>query len=191
MATAYGRLRAAETSRGSRALLPREDLANHPHGGRRAPRRDLACRSMPATDQSPAPFLDRITDAVLAHKRLVVLAWVVLTLVGMAMSGSAVNALDQKFSVPGREGWDTNVEIVHKYGNGGDQLPLLTVVKLPQGTSPDQPAVRGDLQRMEREMKAAVPGARVAGFGSTGDAAFNSADDQLTFAYAFLKPSGG
>jgi putative drug exporter of the RND superfamily len=144
---------------------------------------------MLATDRSPAPFLDRLTGAVLAHKRLVVLAWVALTLIGIATSSAAVNALDQKFSVPGREGWDTNVEIVDKYGNGGDQLPLLTVVKLPRGTSPDQPAVRSDLRRMEREMQAAVPGARVAGFGSTGDAAFNSDNGRVTFAYAFPKPS--
>ncbi len=129
--------------------------------------------------------MDQLTRTVLAHKKLVVLAWVVLTLIGLAMSGAAVSALDQRFSVPGREGWDTNVEIVEKYGNGGDQLPLLTVVELPQGAG----TVRDDLRRMEREMQAAVPGARVAGFGSTGDAAFNSDDGRVTFAYAFPEPS--
>jgi len=153
-------------------------------------RDETYCRpSMDATRQSSGTLLDRVTRTVLAHKKLVVLGWVVLTMIGLATSSAAVNALDQRFSVPGREGWDTNVEIVHKYGNGGDALPLLTVVHLPQGASTDGPNVRHDLRRMERQMRGAVPGARVAGFGSTGDAAFNSDDGRVTFAYAFLPPS--
>jgi RND superfamily putative drug exporter len=134
--------------------------------------------------------MEPLTRIVLAHKKLIVLAWVVLTLIGLATSGAAINSLDQRFSVPGREGWDTNVEIVEKYGNGGDALPLLTVVELPQRASADQPEVRDDLRRMEHAMQATVPGARVAGFGSTGDAAFNSANGRVSFAYAFLPPSG-
>jgi putative drug exporter of the RND superfamily len=144
---------------------------------------------MDTARQPSGTFIERLTRTVLAHKKLVVLAWVVLTLTGIAMSSSAIDALDQRFSVPGREGWDTNVEIVDRYGNGGDQLPLLAVVELPQGANTDQPQVRDDLQRMEREMQAAVPGARIAGFGSTGDAAFNSDDGRVTFAYAFPEQS--
>jgi len=145
---------------------------------------------MDAIHHSSGALVDRLTRAVLAHKKIVVLVWVVLTAVGFAMSGKATDALDQGFSVPGREGWDTNVEITEKYGNGGDQLPLLTVVELPPGVSADQPEVRDGLRRMEREMKAAVPDARIAGFGSTGDAAFNSGDGRVSFAYAFLPASG-
>jgi RND superfamily putative drug exporter len=138
--------------------------------------------------QSSWTLMDRLADFVLAHKTLVVLAWIALTVVGLATSGAAIKALDQRFSVPGREGWDANVEIVQKYGNGGDQVPLLAVVKLPQGASADQPRVRRDLRKMEREMQRAVPGARVAGFGSTGNAAFTSEDRRVAFAYAFLPP---
>lgn len=129
--------------------------------------------------------MDRVTRLVLAHKKIVTLFWVVLTLLGIAMSGSAGDAFTQQFSVPGREGWETNVEILEKYGNGGDQLPLLAVVELPEGASIDDPQVREDLQHMESEMQAAIPESRIAGFGSTGDAAFNSEDGRITFAYAF------
>ena len=52
-----------------------------------------------------------LTRWVLAHKRIVVIFWVVLTLVGMASAGSATKALKQKFSVPGKEGWVTNQQI--------------------------------------------------------------------------------
>ena len=43
-----------------------------------------------------------ITLFVLAHKRLVALFWVVLTVVGIATVNSATKAMDQHFSVPDR-----------------------------------------------------------------------------------------
>ena len=49
-------------------------------------------------------LMDRITRWVLAHKRVVVGFWLVVTLVGIASAGSATKALKQKFSVPGKEG---------------------------------------------------------------------------------------
>ena len=42
-----------------------------------------------------------ITRWVLAHKRLVVVFWVIVTIVGVASASSATKALKQKFSVPG------------------------------------------------------------------------------------------
>ena len=94
-----------------------------------------------------------LTDFVLRHKRLVALAWVVLTLVGMAAAGPASEALDQKFSVPGREGWDTSQEILKVYGTGGETLPLVPVVKLPEGKTVDSPGVRAQLLKIEATAK--------------------------------------
>ena len=77
-----------------------------------------------------------LTRWVLAHKRLVVAFWVVLTLVGGAAAGPASKALKQKFSVPGKEGWQTNQQIAHLYkGTGDNSAPLVPVVQLPAGTS--------------------------------------------------------
>ena len=53
--------------------------------------------------------MSAITRWVLAHKRIVTLFWIALTVVGIASANSATKALDQKFSVPGKEGWETNV----------------------------------------------------------------------------------
>ena len=73
-----------------------------------------------------------LTRWVLAHKRIVVAFWVVLTLVGIASAGSSTKALKQKFSVPGKEGWVTNEQIAHDFHNtGGDTSPLVPVVTLP------------------------------------------------------------
>src|SRR3712207_2753427 len=130
-------------------------------------------------------MMQQLTRRVLRHKRLVVIGWVLLTLVGMGAAGPASEALDQRFSVPGREGWDTSQEIANTYGNGGESLPFLPVVVLPQGTTVDSPGVREELAQLEETAKQAVPDSRVAGFGTTGDEAFASEDGRTAFVYVF------
>jgi RND superfamily putative drug exporter len=127
--------------------------------------------------------MKKLTRHVLAHKRIVAVAWLLATLVGMAAAGPASEALDQRFSVPGREGGEASQEILALYGNGGETLPLIPVVQLPAGTSAAD--VREELRGIEDTARKAVPGARVAGFGSTGDRAFTSKDGRVAFVYAF------
>jgi len=130
-----------------------------------------------------------ITRWVLAHKRMVVLFWVVVTLVGVASANSATKALKQKFSVPGKEGWVTNQQIERQFnGTGGDHAPLLPVVTLAAGRSMDSPGVRGDLGAVEARMARLLPGSRIAGFASTGSKAFVSADRRTTFIVAYPPP---
>jgi RND superfamily putative drug exporter len=130
-------------------------------------------------------MMQQLTRRVLRHKRLVVAAWIALTLIGMAAAGPASEALDQRFSVPGREGWDASQEILAIYGNGGETLPFVPVVTLPEGTTASSPEVRSKLRELERVGREAVPGSRVAGYGSTGDEAFLSEDGRTAFAYVF------
>ena len=130
-------------------------------------------------------MLQRLTRSVLRHKRLVAVSWILLTLVGMAAAGPASKALDQRFSVPDREGWETSQEILRTYGNGGEALPLVPVVKLPEGRTASSPGVRSELREVEEAARKAVPGSRVAGFGSTGDPMFTSRDEGTAFAYVF------
>jgi putative drug exporter of the RND superfamily len=140
-------------------------------------------------------MMQRLTRSVLQHKRAVAISWLVLTLVGIVAAGPASSALDQRFSVPGREGWDASVEIEKVYGNGGETLPLMPVVTLPKGTTVDSPGVRDQLTKIEDTAHKAVPRSRVAGFGSTGDKAFVSKDGRTTFVYVFAPrtddPFGG
>jgi RND superfamily putative drug exporter len=128
-----------------------------------------------------------ITRWVLAHKRIVVAFWVILTLVGMGVSGPASKALKQKFSVPGKEGWETNQQIAHLYkGTGDNSAPLVPVVSLPAGTTVS--AARPDLAKLEQTMAKTLPGSRVAGFGSTGSKSFLSKDGRTVFAVAYPPP---
>jgi putative drug exporter of the RND superfamily len=130
-----------------------------------------------------------LTRWVLAHKRIVVVFWVVLTLVGVASAGSATKALKQKFSVPGKEGWVTNQQIAHDFhGTGGNSSPLLPVVTLPAGQSVDSPGVRAGLRSVEARLEHTLPGSRVASYASTGSRTFVSKDGRTTFILAYPRP---
>ncbi len=133
--------------------------------------------------------MSSLTRWVLAHKRIVVLTWVVLTIAGIAAAGPATDALDPEFSVPNKEGWETNVAIAKRYhGTGGDTAPLVPVVKLPQGTRADSASVRADLEKVDRALERALPNSRLASYASTGDKTFVSDDGRTTFAVIYPQP---
>ena len=133
--------------------------------------------------------MSALTRWVLAHKKTVVAAWVALTIAGMMAAGPASDALDPEFSVPDKEGWETNVAIAEQYGGtGGDSAPLLPVVTLPEGESIDSAAVRGELEELDGQLREAVPGARIASYATTGDEAFVSDDGRTTYALIYPQP---
>ena len=133
--------------------------------------------------------MSSLTRWVLAHKKIVVISWILLTIAGIAAAGPASRALNQKFSVPNKEGWETNQAIAAKYnGTGGDTSPLLPVVTLPAGESVDSPQVKGDLTKLDDTLSKTLPGSRVASYASTGDRAFVSKDGHTTFAIVYPKP---
>jgi putative drug exporter of the RND superfamily len=130
-----------------------------------------------------------ITRWVLAHKRIVVLFWVALTVVGIATVSSATKAMDQKFSVPGKEGWETNVAIAeHFHGTGGDVAPIVPVVTLPAGKTVNSPGVDSQLQQVDKRLAQALPDARIASYASTGNRTFVSPDGRTTFAIVYPRP---
>ena len=133
--------------------------------------------------------MSSLTRWVLAHKRIVVVAWLFLTIAGMAASGPASDALKPEFSVPNKEGWETNVDIAKRYqGTGGDTAPLVPVVTLPPGQTADSPGVKADLARVDAGLREALPKSRIASYASTGDKAFVSKDGRTTFALVYPQP---
>jgi putative drug exporter of the RND superfamily len=128
------------------------------------------------------------TRWVLAHKRLVTIAWVLVTLVGIATVGSSTGAFSKKFSVPGREGFTTNDQIVRIYHQGGRYPPLVPVISLPAGQSVNSPAVRAGLVEVEARLHQALPAVRTASFASTGSRALVSANGRTTFVLAYPRP---
>jgi putative drug exporter of the RND superfamily len=135
--------------------------------------------------------LTALTAWVLAHKRLVVVFWIGVTVAAFAALGPSGNSLSQQFDLPGREGFETNKQLADIYGNGGDSAPVVPVVQLPEGTTVDSPGVREELAAAVARIEAALPEARTASYASTGDRAFVSDDGRTTFALVYIPAVGG
>src|ERR671911_652633 len=148
-----------------------------------------ASRSSLRRNRAGRYSVSSLTRWVLAHTRTVVISWLVLTIAGIAVAGPAADALTPGYSVPGKEGWETNEAIAARYGaTGGDTPPLVPVVTLPEGMTVDTEGVRGELAVIDDRLRRAVPGARIASFASTGDRTFVSEDGRTIFALAYPPP---
>ena len=93
-------------------------------------------------------------------------------------------------ALPGRPGYETNQEILRRYGDGGAADPLVLTVTLPAGTTVDTPGVRDELAAAVD--RAAAHGRRRRGtvsYPGTGDRGLVSADGRTTF--ALLYPPAG
>jgi RND superfamily putative drug exporter len=132
-----------------------------------------------------------LTGFVLRHKRLVVGLWLVVWVAAVVALGPAGNALSDEFSIPGREGFETNKELAAIYGAGGDVAPIVPVVTLPTGTTVDSPGVADELDAALARIESALPGSFSASYGSTGDRAFVSDDGRTTFALVYIPFEGG
>ena len=130
--------------------------------------------------------LATLTRWVLRHKRVVAGTWILITIAAFGAVGPASDALTRDFPIPGREGFETNVEIASTYGSGGDVAPIVPVVTLPKGTTVDSPGVAGELDAALAEVQAALPDARIASYASTGDPAFVSEDRRTTYALVYV-----
>jgi putative drug exporter of the RND superfamily len=132
-----------------------------------------------------------LTRFVLRHRLAVATFWLVVTLVGIATVGRATSAFSQEYSVPGREGYETNAAISRTFGTGGDSAPLVAVVSLPRGVSVSSPSAERGIAGVADRIRAAAPGARIASYASTGSRAFVSRDGRTTFVLAYPRPTPG
>src|SRR3954451_19857974 len=126
-------------------------------------------------------WLPSLPRWVLVHKRLVAVGWLALTLVGFYGAAKVTDALNQNFTMPDSASTITNERIVSRFDTGGATPPLVAVVTRPPGTTASVPAVRADLRALEQDLARAVPGARIASYGSTSEPAYVSDDGRTTF----------
>jgi RND superfamily putative drug exporter len=111
----------------------------------------------------------------------VVTGWVLLAVAGGLAATRSGGRLTFAFDLPGQPAYQTNTAIAQTFGSGGDEPPLVAVVRLPQGMTVRSPGVREQLASAFGKAAAALPGARTASWVSTGDRAFISADGRTTF----------
>src|SRR3954453_17675856 len=142
-------------------------------------------RTTPTPDQPvdrTGRWLASLTRWVLAHKRLVAVGWIALTLFGFYGAAKVTGALTEDFTMPDSASTVTNERIVSRFGSGGATPPLVADVTLARGTTASAQEVRADLRALEQDFARAVPGARIVSFGSTSQPAYVSDDGRTTFA---------
>ena len=133
-------------------------------------------------------MLVRLTQFALRHRRLVVGFWLLVTIAGIASAGRAFSSFSDEYSVPGRQGYETNAAITKRFGNGGNSPPIVAVLRLPQGVTVDAPAVERGLAVVEHKLERAVPHGRFGSYASTHDRSFVSHDGRTTFLLAYPEP---
>src|SRR4029079_12636789 len=74
-----------------------------------------------------------ITHLALRHRRLVALAWIILTGVGVLAVSSATSGLSHGFNTPGTAGYDANAHMLKRFGIDGNEQPTIAVLRLPAG----------------------------------------------------------
>ena len=111
-----------------------------------------------------------------------------LAIAGGLAAAQSGHRLSFAFDLPGQPACKTNTAIVQEFGSGGNNPPLVVVVRLPPGTTVNSAGIRSRLASVFGKAQAALPGARAASWTSTGDRAFVSADGRTTFQLLYPVP---
>src|SRR5450432_2573092 len=109
----------------------------------------------------------RIAESVLRHRKLVILAWAVLFVVGALSAGATSKRLVVDFSLPGQAGTEAANKIIHDFGNGGSTSPYLLSVTVPAGQTLN--GHEAEAARAFRAAQHARPGLRVIDEATSGD----------------------
>lgn len=72
--------------------------------------------------------MKNVTNVVLRHRLLVVLAWLAVAVAGAATASTTVDRLSFDFDLPGQAAYETNELIIDQFGGGGLNDPLLFVI---------------------------------------------------------------
>src|SRR5436190_5203390 len=135
---------------------------------------------MSTAPASPAPetmpTLARLTHVIVRRRKLVIGAWIVLTLFGAFSASQVSKRWFESFSIPGYSAYETNQRTLKTFGTG-EQAPLVAVFH-----------TSGDVTKQTRLQGAVAaaagvnPGSRVSSYWSTGSRAYVSKDGHTAFA---------
>jgi putative drug exporter of the RND superfamily len=141
--------------------------------------------SSPSLGTGPLPegAVARLARWVLAHRRVVAVAWLLAFLAGGFGASHVSKRLSFDFSLPGQPGWETARKITHLYGNGGDNPSSVLVVTVPAGETVN--GERAPIVRAFDRARSAVPRARIVDLGSSGDQRLIASDGRSTYAFLF------
>jgi putative drug exporter of the RND superfamily len=125
----------------------------------------------------------RLAELVLRHRLIVVAFWALVTVAGIAVTGTVNDRTTVNFSLPGQPGDTAANKIIAEFHNGGNTSPLLATITMPQGQT-----VTGHETEVAKAFaalgSAEVP-LRVVDEANTGDQAFRTSDDRTAYAMVF------
>jgi putative drug exporter of the RND superfamily len=129
--------------------------------------------------------MGRWAEFVLRHRRWVIGFWLLVIVVGAAISSTVSNRLTIDFSLPGQPGTETAAKIKQLFGNGGDTSPYVVTVTMPAGQR-----ITGHEPQVAQTFAAiteANPQLRVVDEANTSDRAFRTKDDRTAYALVFYR----
>jgi RND superfamily putative drug exporter len=123
-------------------------------------------------------------EFVLRHRKWIIGFWLLVIVVGGALSKTVNDRLTVDFSLPGQPGTDTAHKIEKLLGNGGETSPYLVTIT-PKGKS-----VTGNEAAIGKTFAALTDGVprqhlRVLDEANTGDKAFRTKNDRAAYAMVF------
>lgn len=122
-----------------------------------------------------------ITRYCLHHRRLVVLAWLLMAVLGAALATTTINRLTHNLATPGTAGFDANARMLRDFGIDGNEQPTIAVLTLPANqdmhTAAGQAVARHVFDAANRAGHLAV-----ADYADTHDPKLISADGRTTWA---------
>ena len=128
-------------------------------------------------------MLERLAHLVMRHRRLVIVAWIVLTLLGVYSAMAVSNRWLEQFSIPGYSAYEANQRTLKTFGTGG-QPPHVVVFHADRDRRADN-----DLAAAIDKVSAEFPDFRVGSYFTTNNnVAYVSKDGRTTF--ATLYPPG-
>ena len=138
---------------------------------------------------SQSTLAGRVARSVLHHRRVVMVAWLVVFLAGGFAAGQVSNRLKFTFSLPGQPGYETAHHITQLYGNGGETSPDIAVVTPPPGQS--VAADQGAIDRAFQGVRSALPGVRIIDYGVTHDSSFTTSGGRSEYALVLTPQPNG
>jgi len=121
-------------------------------------------------------MLERLAHFVIRHRRLVIVAWIGLTILGAYSAMAVSTRWLEEFSIPGYSAYEANQRTLATFGTGGQ--PPHVIVFHTSGDATQTPGIANAIE----SVSAKFPDFRVASFSSTGNRAYVSRDGHTTFA---------
>ena len=96
-------------------------------------------------------LMARCGRSVVRYRRIVLVFWLAVVLAGLAGIGRVESRLSSSETLPGLPSFTVSQAILQRYGTGGDNPPVIVVLRLPAGQQVESPAgERSSMRRSHR-----------------------------------------